>query len=135
MGLRLIRAGIPTTVLEMLPLIENSPRAAVCQPIAVHELDRADILEDCCAIGSSGTKLVWRKINGEVIAEIARVPNAEEPYENLILGQHELADIIQAAFQKELTEKIPAKVLFGHQAIAINQGSEGVTVTVEVGNE
>lgn len=50
------------------------------------------------AIGLSGTKLVWRKIGGGVIAEIARISNPEEPYENLILGQHELAEIIQAAF-------------------------------------
>jgi 2-polyprenyl-6-methoxyphenol hydroxylase-like FAD-dependent oxidoreductase len=119
----------------MLPSIENSPRAAVYQPVAVRELDRAGILEDCRAIGSSSTKLVWRKINGEVIAEIARIPNEEEPYENLILGQHELAEVIRAAFQNESTEKVPARILFGHRAIAITQESDGVTVTVEVGNE
>ncbi|KAL1980059.1 hypothetical protein VTN96DRAFT_4678 [Rasamsonia emersonii] len=135
-GLRLVRAGIPTTVLEMLPAVENSPRAAVYMPVAVRELDRAGILDECRSIGTSGTKLAWRKINGEVIVELDRIPNEEEPYENLILGQHELAEVIQRAFQQENSaEETLARVLFSHRAVKIEQDEEGVTVTAEVGEE
>lgn len=134
--MRLVRAGIPTTVLEMLPAVENSPRAAVYMPVAVRELDRAGILDECRSIGTSGTKLAWRKINGEVIVELDRIPNEEEPYENLILGQHELAEVIQRAFQQENSaEETLARVLFSHRAVKIEQDEEGVTVTAEVGEE
>lgn len=135
MGLRLVRAGIPTTVLEMLPSVENSPRAAVYMPVAVRELDRAGILDTCRKIGFSGTKLVWRKITGEVIASLERVPDDEEPYENLVLGQHELAEVIQNAFQQTSTSERPARVLFNHRVVGIEQDDEGVTVTAEVGDE
>jgi 2-polyprenyl-6-methoxyphenol hydroxylase-like FAD-dependent oxidoreductase len=121
----------------MLPAVENSPRAAVYMPVAVRELDRAGILGDCRKIGFSGTKLTWRKITGEVIASLERVPDDDEPYENLVLGQHELAEVIQTAFQQESSSDggMLARVLFNHRAIKIEQDKEGVTVTAEVGEE
>ncbi|KAJ9291305.1 hypothetical protein DTO021C3_1105 [Paecilomyces variotii] len=126
-GLRLAKAGIHTTILERLLAIENSPRAAVYQPVAVQELDRAGILEACRAIGTTGSKLAFRKQTGEVILELSRVPTPEEPYENLVLGQHELARVILDNFEQCGT----AQVLFEHFVVGIDQDDTGVTATVE----
>ncbi|KAK5173518.1 uncharacterized protein LTR77_002199 [Saxophila tyrrhenica] len=126
-ALRLARAGIHTTVLEALPAVENSPRAAVYQPVAVQELDRAGILGRCREIGTSSSKIAWRKVNGEVIVEMSRAVSAEEPYENLILGQHELAQVILEHFK----ECQSSRILFRHRVTAFEQDAEGVTLTVE----
>ncbi|KAF2258414.1 putative monooxygenase [Lojkania enalia] len=126
-GLRCAKVGIRTTVLEMLPEIENSPRAAVYHPVAVEELHRAGVLSDCRKIGTSSTGIAWRKLNGEVIVEMERQPSKEEPFENLILGQHELAEVIFRHF-KECKE---AQVLFRHKVVGMEQDESGVTVDVE----
>ena len=76
-------------------------------------------------------KICWRKTrNQEVIAELGRVPDAENPYENLLLGQHILADIIMSHLNKEGGE-----VLFDHRVVAIEKlgSEEGIKVEVEVG--
>lgn len=107
--------------------MENSPRAAVYQPVAVQELDRAGILERCREIGTSSSKIAWRKLNGEAIVEMSRAVSKEEPYENLILGQHELAEVILEHFQ----ECDKSRILFRHRVTALEQTSGGVTVTVD----
>ncbi|KAF2651114.1 putative monooxygenase, partial [Lophiostoma macrostomum CBS 122681] len=126
-ALRLAKAGIRTIVLEKLAEIENSPRAAVYHPVAVQELDRAGVLQDCRKVGSSSTKIAFRKLNGDVIAAMERFPTKEEPYENLILGQHELAEVI---FQ-HLKECADASVLFHHEVIAIEQNEGGAILHVQ----
>ncbi|KAF2730755.1 putative monooxygenase [Polyplosphaeria fusca] len=126
-GLRLAKAKIPTTILEMLPQIENSPRAAVYHPVAVQELDRAGVLADCREIGLSSTKIAFRKLNGDIIAAMERQPTPEEPYENLILGQHELAEVIMKHFKECET----SRVLFEHKVIAIQQEETEAIVEVE----
>jgi 2-polyprenyl-6-methoxyphenol hydroxylase-like FAD-dependent oxidoreductase len=95
---------IPITILEALPYIESSPRAMAYQPIAVKELDRAGILADVRKIGTKGTKICWRWPRedgaGSVIAELERKVTKEHPYENLIIGQHELARVILEKLEK-----------------------------------
>lgn len=129
-ALRLAKAGIRTTVLEALPEIENSPRAAVYHPVAVEELDRAGVLEDCRKIGTSSTKIAWRKLNGEVIVEMERRPTEQEPYENLILGQHELADVIF----RHLDKCKNSEILFRHRVVGVEQDKKSVMVNVETPN-
>lgn len=130
-ALRLARDGIKTIVLEALPAIEKSPRAMAYQPVAVEQLDRAGVLEDCRKLGMAHEKICWRKTrNQEVIAELGRVPDAQNPYENLLLGQHILADIIMSHLNKEGGE-----VLFDHRVVAVEKlgPEEGIKVEVEVG--
>lgn len=150
-------------VLEALPAIENSPRAAVYQPVAVKELDRAGILDKCRRIGFSGSEIVWRKAvapssttpaagsgdggeeegivagsgsergsyadrRSEVILSMSRKPSPDEPYENLVLGQHELAAVILEEFLKSGA----GRVLFNQKAVGIEQDDEGVSVRTEV---
>lgn len=126
-ALRLAKANISVTVVEKLPEIENSPRAAVYHPVAVQELDRAGVLHDCREIGTSSTKIAWRKITGEVIVEMERHPSKEEPYENLILGQHELAEVIFKHFKACKG----SKVLFRHCVKAIEWDESRAVVEVE----
>jgi 2-polyprenyl-6-methoxyphenol hydroxylase-like FAD-dependent oxidoreductase len=87
---------IPLTILEALPEIETSPRAMAYQPVAVKELDRAGILDEARKIGTKGTRLCWRRPreHDAVIAELERSVTKEHPYENLIIGQHELAYVV-----------------------------------------
>ena len=67
--------------------------------------------------------------NEEVIAEINRQPTPENPYENLLLGQHLLAKIIL----RHLSQA-NGKVLFEHKVIAAEKTGEkeGVKVTCEL---
>ena len=132
-ALRLARDGIKTIVLEALPAVEKSPRAMAYQPVAVEQLDRAGVLADCRKVGMAHEKICWRKTrNHEVIAELGRVPDAQNPYENLLLGQHILADIILDHLREERGE-----VLFAHRVVAVDKlgSEEGVMVEVEVGEQ
>jgi 2-polyprenyl-6-methoxyphenol hydroxylase-like FAD-dependent oxidoreductase len=155
-ALLLTNAHIPTLVLEALPAIEYSPRAAVYQPVAVKELDRAGILDKCRSIGFSGSEIVWRKAvsssscsyssspsdsnkdntegkNSEVILSMNRRPSPEEPYENLVLGQHELAAVILEDF---MSNGGFGKILFNHRVVGVKQDrekkEEGVIVRTEI---
>ena len=116
-SLRLAKEGIKVKVLEALPAIEESPRAMAYQPIAVKELDRAGILEDVRKIGGSGKVVSWRKTStGEEVARLERKVTAEHPYENLIIGQHELA----------------GEVRWNSKVVRIDQNNaEGVVVATE----
>ncbi|KAL9110766.1 MAG: hypothetical protein Q9227_004758 [Pyrenula ochraceoflavens] len=127
-ALRLASDNIPVTLCEALSYIEQSPRAAVYQPVAVLELDRAGVLEDARRIGTEGRKVCWRKTyNKEVIAELSRQITPEEPYENLVIGQHELARIILDHLQK-----MPcASVLWNTRLVGLSQDNESVRLTVE----
>lgn len=62
-----------------------------------------------------------------MIVELGRAPSKKEPYENLILGQHELAEVIF----RHLGECGNARVLFGHDVAGIAQDEKGVTVDVD----
>jgi len=127
-GLRVAQAGIRVTVLEALPKIEDSPRAMAYQPVAVKELDRAGILDDVRKIGGRSQKVCWRRTSdGKVIADIERTPTPDHPYENLIIGQHELAAVILEHLQR--FEK--SEILFEHRVVAIEQQADKVSVTTE----
>jgi 2-polyprenyl-6-methoxyphenol hydroxylase-like FAD-dependent oxidoreductase len=126
--LRLAKVGIPVTVLEALPAIEESPRAMAYQPVAVKELDRAGILEDVRKIGGNGKCICWRKTsNGEVIAKLERVVTPEHPYENLVIGQHELAAVILDHLKK--LENV--KVFWNHRVVEMDQTADSVRATTE----
>lgn len=125
-ALRLAKAGIPTTVLEMLPYVEQSPRAAVYHTVAVRELDRAGVLEDCRKVGGKGSDVCWRKVNGEVIAEVDRRPEPGE-YEVLVLGQHILAEVIFTHYKRCKG----SQVLFNHKVTEVRNSTSGASLTVE----
>jgi len=128
-ALRLAKAGIPTTVLEMLPYVEQSPRAAVYHTVAVRELDRAGVLEDCRKRGSTGTDACWRKVTGEIIAAVDRRPRPGE-YEVLVLGQHVLAEVIFEHYKR----CEGSQVLFNHKVTEVQNSATGADLTVETPN-
>jgi len=111
----------------MLPYVEQSPRAAVYHAISVRELDRAGVLDDCRTNGKTSSDVCWRKLNGEVIASIDRKPLPGEKYQVLVLGQHELAEIIL----KHVNQCKESQVLFNHKAVEIQQDDKGVRVAAE----
>ena len=119
-ALRLAKEQIPVTILEALPAIKASPRAMVYQPVAVRELERAGVLDDLRKISTQGRKICWRKThNGEVIAELERDVTPDYPYENLVVGQHDLARVIL----EHLRQYECAKILYGRRAMAIDQST------------
>jgi len=127
-ALRLAKAGsINVTILEAAAAIDQSPRAAAYQPVSVKELDRAGILDDCRKVGTFGTKVCWRKLDGEVIAQLERNVSPEEPYENLLLGQHLLAGVILEHFR----ECEGSEIYFEKKVVAIEQDGNRGTVVVE----
>lgn len=99
-------------------------------PIAVQELDRAGVLGDCRRPGSTGRGICWRKTwDKEVVATIERTPTKDFPYENLVIGQHDLAAVIL----EHLGRCENASVRFNTKLTAISQppNAESVTLTVE----
>lgn len=76
----------------------------------------------------ASSQLTWQKISGEPIFEIGREVSTDEPYENLILGQYELAEVIL-----DHSKRCEAgEVLFQHRVVGIEQeGGDVVTATVE----
>lgn len=126
--LRLSQAGIPTICVEALDAIDDSPRAMAYHPVAVKELNRAGVLDDCRKSGSPGRGVCWRSTKTkEVIAAIDRAPNKDFPYENLTIGQHLLAEIIL----EHLKNYDKSKVLFSHKVTAVDQSSgNDITLTI-----
>ena len=110
----------------MLPYVEQSPRAAVYHPVSVRELDRAGVLEDCRKRGGTGSDVCWRSVDGKIIAEIDRRPEPGE-YEVLVLGQHELAEVIFTHYKRCKG----SSVLFNHKVVGIQQSDKGVDITAE----
>lgn len=78
-------------------------------------------------MGTFGTKVCWRKLNGEIIAELERNVSVKEPYENLLLGQHKLDEIILRHFK----ECDGSEILFERRVVGIQQGDGRATVTTE----
>jgi 2-polyprenyl-6-methoxyphenol hydroxylase-like FAD-dependent oxidoreductase len=128
-ALSLARENIPVTILEALPAIEASPRAMVYQPVAVRELERAGVLDELRKISTQGRKICWRKTRtGEVIAELERTVTPDYPYENLVVGQHDLARVIL----EHLRTFECAKILYGQRVLAVDQSDkECIVVTTE----
>lgn len=59
-----------------------------------------------------------------------RPPGTEDSYENLILGQHELAEVIMKHFE-ECGEI--GRVLFEHRVVGIKEEGDEAVVEVETG--
>ena len=127
--LRLAQAGIPTTCLEALDAIDESPRAMAYHPVATREIDRAGVLDDVRKIGSAGRGVCWRSTKSkEVIALIKRGTNKTFPYENLTIGQHLLAKLIL----EHLKRYERSNVIFSRKVVAVDQSSrKDIKVTIE----
>jgi len=127
--LRLAQAGIATTCIDMLKGVDGSPRAMAYHPVATKELDRAGVLEDIRKRGgSSGSGICWRQTKtGEVIATLERGVNKDFPYENLVIGQNILAEIILEHFNRY----DGCKVHFDRKVVAIDQTDNKATVTTQ----
>lgn len=128
--LRLARAGIKVQCLDRLQTVDSSPRAMAYHPVATREIDRAGVLDDIRTRGeTSGRGICWRNTKtGEVIAKLERGVSKEFPYENLVIGQHELAALIM----EHLKRHENAEVVFERKVVGIDQESgDCVKLTIE----
>lgn len=126
-ALGLARAGVRVRVLEREPAIVDSPRAIVYHWTVLEGLDQLGMLDDVAARGFRKTDYAFRiHETGEMLRYSIELIADETPYAyNVHLGQHELA-----AVALEHLERLPAATVhWGAEVTAIEQDSDGVTVT------
>lgn len=126
-ALALAQAGVRVTVLEQEPQIVDSPRAAVYFPSTLVVLEELGLLQDLLAIGFTnrtfGTHVPEFGYSSVVTME--SVEGVVYDYQ-LHVGQHEVARVAM-----EHARKLGVEVLFEHRLAALEDGAEGVTLTLE----
>lgn len=70
LGLLLARQNIPVTIVEQASKLDDRPRATHYGPPAMKILNRAGVGDDLRAKGFVPDGVVWRRLDGSVIAGI-----------------------------------------------------------------
>lgn len=132
-ALGLAQSGVGVTLLEAGDHIIDSPRSAVYHWSLLDGLERLGIREDAEAIGVVKDDYTWLiKRTGEQIRYRLDVLNDRTRFNyNINLGQDRLAQIARARL-----ERLPnAQIRFGARVAGITQDADGVTVTLESGED
>jgi 3-(3-hydroxy-phenyl)propionate hydroxylase/6-hydroxy-3-succinoylpyridine 3-monooxygenase len=132
-ALGLAQAGANVTLIEAGEAIIDSPRAAVYHWSTLDGLERLGIREDAERIGFTKQDYLWlvRRTGERIAYDLSVLSDVTRfPY-NIHLGQDRLAGIA-----RERLERLPnAEVRFGARLKRLAQDGEGVTVTLEGGEE
>lgn len=123
----LAKAGIPTTLVEMTEEIDKQPRATHYGSPAMRELNRAGVSDDLRAAGFRPNGVCWRKLDGELLANLDASVLGDDPERMYCLPLDRLGAIIYKHLQKEKT----ATILFHHKVIAIGQDDDKAWIDVE----
>lgn len=98
--LLLAQAGINVILTELLPDIDESPRAMAYGPSAVIELERAGVAAEARLVGMDAEDrnmcVRWITADGRLIGEFKpedRIPGSFDP---VICGQYQLAQILKS---------------------------------------
>ncbi|KAI9053696.1 hypothetical protein LZ554_002649 [Drepanopeziza brunnea f. sp. 'monogermtubi'] len=128
LGLMLSKKGIPVRLLDAAETLDTQPRATHYQAAAVHELNRAGVLEEVQAQGFLPETVCWRKLDGEEIAGLSS-EGLDLPEEDKLhcLPLDRLGKILQGHLLKQKT----AKILWNHKVTGISQTDEKAFVDVE----
>ncbi|HTV50750.1 MAG TPA: FAD-dependent monooxygenase [Steroidobacteraceae bacterium] len=129
-ALGVARGGIPVTVIEAEPAINDSPRATIYFPTTLTVLAELGLLEDALALSYISSRFSYRLLaTGESIhVDTARTapPDASFTY-NAHFGQHRLAQLVS----QHLLRLPNTAVRWSTRLVALESGAEGCTLTLE----
>lgn len=126
-ALALAQTGAKVTVLEQEPHIINSPRAAVYFPSTLVILDELGLLDELNEIGFQNRTFGTHVPEYDYHSIVTTDPIEGIPYDyQLHAGQHDVARVAM-----EHAQKLGVQVLFEHEVAGLEDGPEGVTVTVK----
>jgi len=127
LALFLAKKGIQTHVIDSGEALDDQPRATHYGTAAVHELARAEVLDDVQAEGLICRNFCWRKLNGEVIASLNSTLLDGTLDQVTCLPLNQVSKIIM----KHILEQPTARVSWGHNVIDIGQTDEEAWVDAE----
>ncbi|WEK45949.1 MAG: FAD-dependent oxidoreductase [Candidatus Andeanibacterium colombiense] len=126
-ALALAQTGASVTVIEQEPHIVNSPRAAVYFPSTLVILEELGLLDELNAIGFQNRTFGTHVPEFGYTSVVTTEPIEGIPYDyQLHAGQHDVARVAM-----EHARKLGVEVLFEHEVAALEDGPDGVTVTVK----
>lgn len=119
LGLLLAKQGIYVDLLDADATLDKQPRAAHYASPAAYELDRAGVLDDVTARGINHKKMVWRKIDTEVVATLPldRMPKERKRHSMVVLPLGQLGEILYEHLQRQPT----ARVRWSHRVVKVGR--------------
>ena len=127
LALMLAKKGIPVVILESAPGLDKQPRATHYASPAIHELIRAGVMDDVRAAGFHPDSVVWRKLDGTVLAGLDATIFEGEPDRMTCLPLDKLGAILYRHLEKQET----ARVEWGSKVMDIGQDEDKAWVEVE----
>ena len=125
-ALALVQGGASVTVLEKEPGIVESPRAAVYFPSTLIVLEELGLLDELLAIGFTNKTFGTHVPEFGYSSVVTTEPIEGIPYDyQLHAGQHDVARVAM-----EHAKTLGVEVLFEHEVTALENGADGVTLTV-----
>ena len=127
--MRLARANIDVTLLDLGSELDKRARATHYSPPASLELKKAGIIEDVCERGFIPGGINWKRLDMTQIAAIPAMPEEMRSWETglVCLPLNQLGQLLI-----EHLERYPsAKILWSHEVISIEQNDKEATVIVK----
>ncbi|KAL1866736.1 hypothetical protein Daus18300_006680 [Diaporthe australafricana] len=130
LALLLAKQGIHVVVLETADRLDDQPRATHYSPPALHEIERAGVLDDVRSHPNAfiPNGLTWRKLDGSPLA-VLDMPKVPAEYQQVCLPLNHLTPIILRHLEQQKT----AEVLWSHRVVdgTLEQDAHGAWVTVQ----
>ncbi len=127
----LAKKGIPVRILDAAEQLDSQPRATHYAAPAVHELDRAGVLDDVRAEGFLPETVCWRRLDGEEIASLSSTGLDLSSIDKI----HCLPlDRLGRILQHHLLIQKTTEILWNHKVTDIGQSDEKAWVDVETLN-
>jgi 2-polyprenyl-6-methoxyphenol hydroxylase-like FAD-dependent oxidoreductase len=125
LGLRLAQKNIDVTLLELATELDTKPRATHYASAAVEEFAHAGVLDEIRDQGFTYSGVCWRKPDHTFLARTNTAVVLDDPYRPVTLPLDKLGRILYDRIRLCPS----AKVLWGHEAIGIEQDERVARVT------
>ncbi|KAK2601417.1 hypothetical protein N8I77_010867 [Diaporthe amygdali] len=136
LALLLAKQGIHVVVLEANDSLDDQPRATHYSPPALHELQRAGVLEDARKHPNAfiPNGLTWRRLDGSPLATL-NMPSIPAEYQQVCLPLNQLTPIILQHLMKQPTAEVRWKHRVMGGRLGQDHNSAWVTVQSASGEE
>lgn len=96
------------------------------------ELDRAGVLDDVTARGINHKKMIWRKVDMDIVAimRLDRMPEERKRHSLVVLPLGQLGEILYEHLQRQPT----VSVRWSHRVVKVGQDGDKAWVDVETGD-